>query len=186
VDKLQPIDIRDPLTRKAALEAMFDDDWQAIEPQLKTAADAKSIPPILPAIDAITRLRPLDVAAAGTDQRTSESAAKLVDHAKKLMTAALDQMKKRIDDISDAANTESVSTQTIFMQGIASQVQTRTKQGLTDRNIRELRDMISTCQKITPAAQTLANAGTKVDIQDVLSESDEVQSKAKDLLDTRF
>jgi hypothetical protein len=186
-DKAQPIDIFDPLTRKAAFEAMFNDERQAIEPKLKSAIASQSLPPILPVIESLLSLRSLDIAASGSDQRTTDLTAKLLSHAKGLMTSALVQMQKRLDDIDKQANAETVTTQIVVINKVPSQVQTRSKQGLSDRNIHDLKDMVTTCGKIGTIAQSFSKVGNaQTDMQGVVTTANEVQSKAKDLLDMKF
>jgi hypothetical protein len=186
-DKAQPIDVIDPLTRKAGFEALYNDERQTLEPRLKVAMSAQSVPPIFPVIESVVKLRSLDVAASGSDQRTTELTKKLAEHAKGLMTSALTRMQGREEEIARQASTETVTTQIVVVNSIPTQVQSRTKQGLSDQNIRELREMIATCDKVAPVAQSLSKIpNVELDMQDVMTSTNEVQSKAKELLDTRY
>src|SRR5213075_3595191 len=91
-EKAEPIDIADPEKRKAAFAALYAEQKDELAPKLKAAKDAKTLPPLLDALQAAGNLRSLELAATGEDGEVKAMVQDLSGRAQKMLTHALKDM----------------------------------------------------------------------------------------------
>ncbi len=195
---IAPIDVTDDAQRRAAFEALFDDEFAADAPKLKAAKTATSIPQLLAAADTTLTLRSLEVAATGKAEKVKPELAALSDHAHDLIDTTIQSDSKRIDDISQAANQSSAAGQTngtgrtaggrgYSAGGGGGAARPSRKVGLTQQNQSELKDMIAVTQKVAPVAQAFAKAtvddgGTAGTWDTLTADATRIGQKANDVL----
>ena len=131
---------------------------------MKAARDAKQLAPILPIVTAVKGLRSLEIAAAGNDEQTKRLVTDLAGHAHNLVSIAIRDMAKQVDDIYAHAN-EIIQFETMTSgqhpgtgRQFARREMTIRKRGLDRQNKDAIKGVISTCEKIAPATVDLAEA----------------------------
>jgi hypothetical protein len=174
-------DIADEQGRKRAFEALYSDEASAAGPKIKAAENAQSLPPILDGLKVVSRLRILELIAKGTDEKTTDSAKELGVHAAKLMTAAVDGLRRDVQIISARANSTIRSTNP--QSGTTAGYQQR---GLWPADTKALREYINTADQITQAAKDLQTATKAEGLANVAAASEKVAAEAQALLDTDF
>ena len=156
-----PIDITDPEKRKEAFAAMFAEQKQQVAPKLKAGTAAKSLPPLVEALQATGPLRTLELAATGEDAEAKAMVQDLSQRAQKMMGDALKQMTTAVTEIEAAANDyRPVATAVRNPLGGAGVMMERgyRKRGLMTPDVQELKRIVSDCQRLVPATNELADA----------------------------
>jgi hypothetical protein len=140
------IDIVNPASRQKAMKAAFDDGMAEKLPAIKSALEGTQLPPMLALVPALGDLYVLESAATGGDpKKTTEILKSFGAHARALMGTELARVDKRIDNLSDLANS------LISSDGVwASQIDRR---GLWTPERNELSDLIDYTKQIRQAAQ---------------------------------
>lgn len=160
-EKSGPIDITDPEKRKAAFAVMLVEQKDEVAPKLKAAKDAKSLPPVVAALEAAGTLRTLEVAATGDDAEVTGMVSELSGKALKMMADAVDDMAKTVEDIQLSANDlKEVRTpvRSPAPGGGVMLERSYKKKGLTTPDLQDLRRIIGDLQKLVPAAKELSEA----------------------------
>ena len=185
--KRGPFDLLNADQRKDAFGALLDDNLAVLEPKLKTATIAQNLTQIWPVLQQVVDLDSLDVIANGSDDKTTTLASSLLDHARNLLSNALKEDWARVSDIDTHANqTTTVPTQMYVNNELITQTVTK-KNGLTDSNTTELKNIISVCQKIHDAAEAfMSMAKTDKDWSTILSDADRVSGRASDVLSADY
>ncbi|HEX3355411.1 MAG TPA: hypothetical protein VHS31_00420 [Tepidisphaeraceae bacterium] len=146
---IAPLNILDPTERKAALSALFDEEWTPTQAKIDAfkKQGATSLPPILQAADLAGEMRGLEIAATGKDTKTSTALSDLTENASKLMNDYLERATRDVEDIDRKANypVDTTTYQT-------------TRRGLTSPQMADLKTIISNCQRLTLAAQQVASS----------------------------
>ncbi len=199
VVKPGPIDVTAVDKRAAALGSLFVDEFAAAGFKLRAAKAATSVPQLLAAAELANHLRLLELAATGGDAKTRPEVAGVADHAHALLESNLQTMAARVADIRRAANTTSITYTRVKDPSQAAgyyNQQVFRKAGLTQRNVQELNDVESTCQKVVPAADGFAKAAVAADapgrggnaaVWDALSaEATRVAALAQDVLSADY
>ena len=157
-EKAEPINIADPETRKAAFAALLEEEKAAAGPMLKSAAKAKSLPPIVEGLRRVGDLRMLELAATGADDEATKLVEDLGEQAHELMDDAVQDMAGLVDAIETSANE-------VQRTGVAghSPVSGRPmlypsarRRGLTSRDAQDLKRTINDLKKLVPTARELA------------------------------
>jgi len=182
-----PFDLLDPDQRKQAFGAMLDDQLALLDPKLKAATVSQRLPEIWPVLQQVIDLDKLDVIANTNDDKTSTLASSLLEHAQNLLVNELKSDWARVNDIDTFANvTNSVPTQMYINNTLVTQTVTK-KNGLSDSNKLELKNIIDICQKIHDAAEAFMTlAKTDKGWSTILSDADRVASRASDVLNADY
>jgi hypothetical protein len=161
--KPEPIDISDPEKRKPAFEALLAEQKEQVAPKLAAAKTAKTLQPIVDALQAAGGLRTLELAANGDDAEVKTMTQDLTGKAQKMMGDAVKDMTDAVDQIEKAANDlKEVMTPVRAPGGIGRPSgnvyaeRTYKKRGLTTPDMKELKQIISDCRKLVPAAKELS------------------------------
>jgi hypothetical protein len=182
-----PFDLMIPDQRKAAFGVLLDDDLALLDPKLKTATVSQNLPTIWPVLQQVEDLDQLDVIANGSDDKTSTLASSLLDHSLNLLANALKEYWARIGDIDTRANATTTTQQQIYVNNsLVTQSVTR-KNGLTQSNSSELKNIIDMAQKIHDAANAfMPMAKSDTGWSTILSDADRVAGKASDVLSADY
>ena len=189
--KAEPIDIADPESRKAAYAALLEEEKAAAGPMLKSAAKAKSLPPIAEGLKRVGDLRMLELAATGADAEAAALVEDLSGRAHKLMDDAVQDMAKLVEAIETSAN----EMQRTAVAG-HSPVNGRTmlypsarRRGLTSRDAQDLKRIIGDMKKLVPTARELAEAlgeDNGKQFETVADDGETVGNKAHQVLTTDY
>jgi hypothetical protein len=106
----QPIDIVNPESRKAALQALFDDRLTVFKPKAVAANQSTNLVPIHELVPAINDLFLVELALTGETKQTLALGKELGAHARDLINGALRQINDRIQDLNMIANEPSTGT----------------------------------------------------------------------------
>jgi hypothetical protein len=132
----------------------------------------------------------LDHLANDNDDKTTQIAGDLVEHARTLITTALKGMWTRVDDIDKVAQAKTTTNMQVPVTtgGLYVTRQTVHKAGLSQSNQSELKDIINTCEKIHPAAQAFMQSAGKggSDWSAITADATRVASRAKDVLSADY
>ena len=183
--KPAPIGVVEDADRKKAFEALWVDEWAAVSPKLEKFKEEKSLPAVMDAVKLVGAAHAIDVAAHGDATDSAAAMTALGDHAREIIGAAMKSMMSRVGEIQTVADKQ--QTQTGRAPG-GGGILVATKRGLYSNDIKELKGIIDTCNKIAPASKELATAmgedATKFD--DVKKQSEEVAGRAKEVLDADY
>jgi hypothetical protein len=172
---IAPLNLLDPTDRKAALAALFDEEWTPTQAKIDAfkKQGATSLPPILQAAELAGEMRGLEIAATGKDEKTSTALSDLTENASKLMNDYLERSTRDVDNIDRQANYP-VDTSTYQTS----------RRGLTSPQINDLKMIISNCQKLTLAAQQVAaSAGAGgSEFRAISEKSSDLGKRANDVL----
>ncbi len=172
---IAPLNLLDPTDRKAALAALFNEEWTPTQAKIDAfkKQGTTSLTPILQAADLAGEMRGLEIAATGKDEKTSNALSDLTENASKLMKDYLERSSRDVDNIDRQANYP-VDTNTY---------QT-TRRGLTSPQINDLKLIISNCQKLTLAAQQVASSAGAggSEFRAISEKSSDLGKRANDVL----
>ena len=182
-----PIDITDPEKRKEAFAAMLAEQKQQVAPKLKAGKEAKSLPPLVEALQATGPLRTLERAATGDDAEVKSMVQDLSDRAEKMMGDALKQMTKTVADIEASANDyKPVATAVRNPLGTGGVMMEHgyRKKGLMTPDVQDLKRIISDCQRLVPATKELADAlgSSGEEFQQIGKDAAALHDKAREVL----
>lgn len=179
-----PMDILDPVARRAALLAMFQEELAAVEPRVKMARDSKQLAGVMTALPAVRAMRSLEMAATKTDEQTRKMVADLATHSYNMIEDALRTMQRRVEDIDKIAN--EVVEYDIFVPDPINPGQIRRerrwrKRGLDQPQKNALRDILATSGKIPQACVELTQAFGEItkDFQPMRAEAERVNRRAE-------
>jgi hypothetical protein len=175
--KPESLDILDDAQRKKAFAALYADEVTATTAKFRAAARATSLPAIVEAIKLAPRLRALELAADGTDDKTLASIKDLGTHAEELMKDGLSKMNATVMEISKSANTLERSVDSY------GSVTTR-KRGINPQETRTLRNLVDTAGKISTTAKEMGDVTAVATLSGVSKEAERVGTEAQKLLDT--
>jgi hypothetical protein len=188
--KPEPIDVSDPEKREAAFEALLEEAKEAAAPKLKAAKGAKTLPPIVEAIESIRDLRALELAATGEDAQVQAMVTELSEQAHELMSDATQDMTELVDDIERAANDYVEIAMPVRVPGSNRVTMERShkKRGLNERDTKDLRRVLADCEKLLPLAKGLAEylGDSGKQFEAVAEDAQAVGKKAHELLKTDF
>lgn len=189
--KAEPINIADPESRKEAYAALLEEEMAAAAPMLKSAARAKSLPPIVEGLKRIGDLRMLELAATGADAEASKLVEDVAGRAHDLMADAVKDMAGLVDAIEMSAN----EVQRTAVAG-HSPASGRTmlypsarRRGLTSRDAQDLKRTINDLKKLVPTARELAEALGEENgkqFEKVADDGETVGNKAHQVLTTDY
>jgi hypothetical protein len=171
----QPIDVIEPEPRKQALAALFEDEWKAKQATLKRARQRGSLPQLSSAVEIVSELRTLEVAATGKDERCRDAVAEIVDAAADAIAAALPKMDAAVREI-DRRAMEVIINEKEGWSG---------PRGLTSNDMQELRGIMTSCEKTAQAIDGLlkiADVGTRPRLKDMRRAAELVYESAKTTL----
>jgi len=178
---LAPIDILEANSRKRAFAALLADELALIDPKVKTAMKAKSLPPILEAIKATSALLGLELAATGETAKSHEMLKSLTEQTRKLLAGVIADMNKRVTAIDKEASVfiEFWYDAYVPIANTARVQRERAwrRKGLTDAQLKELQTLGTTCDQIPSAIETITQA--------LKSEGKELAPFAEDATRTR-
>jgi hypothetical protein len=186
----EPIDIVEAQGRKSAFLSLLEEELTTVAPKVKAARDAKQLAPILPIVTAVKGLRSVEIAANGNDEQTKRLVTDLAGHAHTLVSVAVKDMAKEVDDIYTHANeiiqfeTYTADANPLNPRGGARRETNIRKRGLERQTRDSLKGIISTCDKIGPATRELSEAfgdGIK-DFKTLRESAEEVGRRAEKVL----
>jgi hypothetical protein len=131
-----PIDVLDRKQRPAAFAGLFEEYEAKVKAAVKTASDSRQLPPILDAMRMLYDLRWLELAVTSKDTTTVELAAPLTGRAQSLMSRAVKDMSRTVEEIKEA-------TLRAYDLGVSG------KGGVARDNQAALRQIASDCDRIT-------------------------------------
>lgn len=185
-EKAVPIDISDPEKRKAAFAALLAEAKAAAEPKIKAAKGARQLPPLVDALREIGDLRTLELAATGEDARSKDLVGELSGRANDLMADGVKDMVSLVLDIEQSANDVVQSFAPIRQPGMRSPIMSGTlhRRGLSNKDVQELRQVVSDCQQLVPMARELAQmlGDEGKDFDKIALDGEAVGNKANELL----
>jgi hypothetical protein len=162
-EKSGPIDVGDPEKRKDAFAVLFAEQKADVEPKLKAAKDAKTLPPVVDALQAAGGLRNLELAATDDDAQVKAMVQDLSARAQKMMSGAVKDMTDTVAQIEESANRlQEVMTPVRGPGGLggvggAYAERSYKKRGLMTPDVKDLRRVIADCQKLVPAVKELVD-----------------------------
>jgi hypothetical protein len=104
-----PIDIIAPDSRKTAMLALFEQRFAAADPKIRVAVNSPSLLPTKMLLPAIADLYALELVSTGDAVRTRAAIQAFDEHARQLLDAELERIRRRVDELNQRA-TEAVST----------------------------------------------------------------------------
>ena len=184
-----PLDITDPIARKAAMQAMLDEDMAKAVPKVKAAMDQSSLPPIASALEAARSVRDLEVGVTGSDNNSKAMVADLGAHGKDLITKTVEKMSKRVDEITkDANETIRIRGSVMSARGYQQQQDRVRRRGLKGEEPQELRKIINDLPAIAKGARELvaATGGKQSEADSMVEMCSELSKRAKKTLETDY
>lgn len=186
-----PISIVDPAQRTACFAAMFDDQKYDIQGKVRAARAAKTLVPIIEAINAVSELRLFELAAYGKDEQSVAQLDGLAQQAKDLMVRAVRELQIRQDKINQQANAlVPLTLGRIDSSGTLQDTpdQTFRKKGLTPQQMNELKGIAADCKRISEAAEQFADISkaTADAFDQVRTAADKAARSATDTLDDDY
>jgi hypothetical protein len=173
-----PLPIIDQADRKAAMTALFSDEFTAIQPKLNAAKNATSLNPIADAAKTLGDMQALEVAATDSSEKTKSISAEIGDRAHTLISDALRTMQARTEEIWASA-----SRKTYNEDQFGRKTYNTGLWGTTSTEQNDLKGIIGTCEKVTPTAQDFAtvtgNAALKTDAE----QAQQLWARAKEVLE---
>jgi hypothetical protein len=183
------LDLTDPVARKAALQAMLDEEMARVVPKVKGALEESSLPPIASAIEAAVDVRELEIGVTGADANSKAMVSDLGVRGRELITKTIEKMSKRVDEITkDANETVRIRIPVSSVRG-ASSVQERVhRRGLKNGEDRELRQVIAQLPPIAKSAQELVAeiGGKKSEAEQIVEMCSELSRRAKKTLEADY
>jgi len=174
-----PIDIADPVNRKAALTALYADESAAQSPALRAAMEATTLGPITDAMKNMVLPRALEVAATGSDAHSAAALKLLATRARDIMAAAVKDRHDEVRRIYDAANSEATS-------GGVPGPPTPLKPGLSTRDRDTLKAIAHECDLIAATAKDMADTAAVDGLTAVVTDAQAVKEDAQRTLATEF
>lgn len=154
-----PISVTDVTLRDKCFAAMFDEAKSAIVVKMRAAKAAKTLPPIVDAVNAVTEMRTYELAAFGKDDQSAAEVDTLAGQAKDLMSRATKDLKSQVDRASRTAN------ELLPIRLDPSQAQTQTqlyyKKGVDPKLAKELKAIEDDGAKIAQAANAFSDISKK-------------------------
>jgi hypothetical protein len=157
----QPISVVDLDQRTVCFAAMFDDARVQIVSKVKAAKSSKTLQPIVDAVNAVAELRTLEMAAYGKDEQSAAQLDGLALQAKDLMTRAVKDLKSQAEKCNQRAN-DLLPVHLTQNSGAVSPEQLYYKKGLEGNMQRELKGIISDCDRIAEAAKQFSEVSKSV------------------------
>jgi len=189
-EKVHTADVLDPDQRDQALRILYEDAQVEAQPKVKAALKARTLPPIAEALELATGGRDLELAVAGADGELADARAGLTQRAKQLIDRELSEMREKVEAIREDANK---TLERRAYRGSRSgrgggSYQRIIKRGLTDKDRRDLAEIIEQCRKIIPTVDSLAEAteGTATDFDKLIKATKEVGNLADRTLNDRY
>lgn len=171
----QPIDVIEAEPRKQALSALFEDEWKGKQATLKRARQSGSLPQLSSAIEEVTELRLLELAATGEDARCKAAVQEIVDSAVAAIAAALPKMDAAVREI-DRRALEVIVNEKEGWSG---------PRGLTSNDMQELRGIMTSCEKaaqVIDGLARIADVPAKTRLMDLRRDCHLVHESAKTTL----
>jgi hypothetical protein len=174
-----PIDITDPGDRKSAFTALYADMSSNMASGLKEALAATDIGTIAGEVKRLAKLKPVEICATGSDIQTADNIKSLAMRAQDLMATELRNDADDIKRIHDAA----AQVQS-FTAPNGTSMSSATGLGSKEKN--RLRDIAQICDKISDAAQQLADLTDYDGIKAVQTQAQQVKADAKTAYTTDY
>ena len=181
-NKIASYDVRDRQQRRAAFGALFQDEVKRLQPEVKPALKATSLPPLAKAVGPLNELQLLERAATGDDATMSQAKEELADRVVNITTGHLKLMAFDVDTLSQRAN-EIIQVQYRDPAGNLGPFVNR-KRGLNQAETNNLKKIITTCGQIEPSllefAKRLGTGDKKLEA--LVATAKETLAKAKEVL----
>ena len=192
--KVEPIDVGDPEKRKAAFAALLAEQKELVVPRVKAAKDAKALQPVIEALQAAGGLRTLELAATGDDAEVKTMVSDLSGRAKKMMADAVKDMTDTVNQIEESANRlQEVMTPVRAPGGVGGgggvyAERSYKKRGLMTPDVKDLKRVISDCQKIVPVVKELVEklGESGEEFKQIGTDAVAVGTKAHEVLTTDY
>jgi hypothetical protein len=189
--KAEPIDVSDPEKRKDAFAALLAEQKEEVAPKVKAAQNAKTLQPVIDALQAAGGMRTLELAATGEDGQVSTMVRDLSGRAQKMMADAVKDMGDTVKDIEQAANDLKevrVPVRTPGIGGGVSAERSYKKRGLTTPDVKDLKRVIADCQKLVPAVKELIEklGDSGEEFKQIGKDAVDVGTKAHEVLTTDY
>jgi hypothetical protein len=184
-------DLLKPDERETAFRIVYDNLRESAEPKIKAATDARTLPPIVDALTALSDLDDLARAGAGGDSDLAATRQEIGERGRSLIGRELDRMEKDVAAIKKSAETvveqrSRSTTSLVTGEGYDSYLSIR--RGLTNKDRADLNDVMKTCERIIPAAESLAKSvsGTSKNADELVGRAKEVGRGAQRVLEAKY
>ena len=137
--------VLDPVGRKLALRALYDDERAAAQKRMEVPPRA-ALSDLIAALDVAAPIRTLELGSTGASSETDAVIAPLCERAQEMIGDEIKSMSSRVDKLDKAANKKK-------KMGSAYR-----KRGLSADEQAELRDVVRKCEQFGAAARQLADA----------------------------
>ena len=141
------LSIVDPVARKLALRALYEDERAAAGKRLAVPERA-SLAELLAVLDVAEPLRSLELGATGATAETDQVIEPLAKRAHEMIRDELKSMSSRVDKLDKSANKKKKMGSAYRKRGLAAEEQS------------ELRDVMQTCETFREAARRFAGVAT--------------------------
>jgi hypothetical protein len=174
----EPIDIVDPESRKKAFAALYADSQAMMQKKVEAALRATTLPPIVEVIQPLLDQGAMEYLATGSAPQTRQTLTELGDHARQLMSAELQRVAYRIDQLRDTS-TSITGDQWGFGQ-----------RGLQIPEQRELQDLVTYVRQIQTTAQRARARARELDFdgsawEPIISDAAELADRGEAVLNTQ-
>ena len=173
----QPIPYIEAADRKRAFTALLADEMAVVDPKVKAATKATSLPPIIDAIKSFGDLRAVEVAASGSSAQSKAMGSDLGAHAHKLISDTLSPMERRVEECFASGKRVMV---TEYSDG--SRYRQPGMVGLTSAEQNDLKSIVNTCEKIQPVAAELASVTDAKELIADAQTAQRLQARATEVL----
>jgi hypothetical protein len=169
------LSLLDPVARKIALRALYDDERAAARKRL-VAGERATLAELVAVLDAAAPIRTLELGATGAATESDQVLDPLSDRAHALMKDELKAMTSRVDKLDKAANKKR-------KMGSAYR-----KRGLAAEEIAELREIVLTCEHHRQAAQRFGDVVTSyaAKFTAIRSDAGELHERAQKVLSADY
>lgn len=182
-----PIDIVDPESRKEAFAAFSTDLFTKAKPRVDAASHAQTLAQVIRAAQGLGDLRPVEVAATGSDTQSKQMLGDLGTKASQLIDGALDQMAARVTAIGEQAKRKPGTAGENALGGGNAKPNGQPYQapapGLTMAEVEELHRIIGNATQLGMAAKNMsATFGESGDFKDAVTKAETIITDAHKVL----
>ncbi len=172
------IDILDPDSRKQAFAALFAEMVATDQPMVDRTEQMTTLPPIVSTAQKLGDLRPVEIAASGSDDKSKEMLKKIATHAQTLMSDAIKNMDAQLKALQTDAE-KRVKTLSGRRRANSSEM----SEGLTPSNVDQAQSIADQAKQLASAATQMDTVfGDAADFKTVETDAQKTVQDAQDLL----
>jgi hypothetical protein len=187
VTTVQPIDVKDPQNRPAAIKALFESELASLKQQLEREKKKPSLADIAKIAHSARDLPPLERAATQSADQTKAVVAEAGSLMASTVTTWVEKARTDLDRIRESAN-ELVQVEAKTERERQRNDVLHRKRGLTSKDVAELKDITRECQRIADAYKAfVADAGEPgEDLAAIPPRVEATYAEAQNILDTDY